>query len=165
MSVPIPTTRMITGRELERVEQAVNCPQFGNNSYGEWGLFPLSQRVIIKRMVFTIKELDKLLTDKLKAETITKAEVESLKIANEHLTTFNVEVQAEIERLQGYNENLWAANTTLSNEILEAKAEAIKEFAERLKEYGTLPDLPWDVWKIFADFIDNLVKEMVGDDK
>ena len=42
--------------------------------------------------------------------------------------------KAEIERLQGYNENLLTANTALSNEILEVKTEAIKEFAERLKE-------------------------------
>lgn len=36
----------------------------------------------------------------------------------------------EIERLRGYNENLLKANTALSNEILDIKAAAIKEFAE-----------------------------------
>ena len=42
--------------------------------------------------------------------------------------------KAEIERLQGYNDNLLTANTALSNEILDIKFETIKEFAERLKE-------------------------------
>lgn len=49
--------------------------------------------------------------------------------------------RAEIENLEkqmgwltGYNKNLMDANTALSEEILEAKAEAYKEFAERLKK-------------------------------
>lgn len=73
--------------------------------------------------------------------------------------------QAEIERLQDFNENLQTGNTALSNEILEIKSEAIKEFAERLKgrltgigrstiygnfEYGTIKSYE----------IDDLVKEM-----
>ena len=41
-------------------------------------------------------------------------------------------LEAEIERLKDYNENLLTANTALSNEILDIKTEAIKEFAERL---------------------------------
>lgn len=48
------------------------------------------------------------------------------------------EQKAEIERLKDYNENLQTANTHLSNTLLDevktAKAEAVKEFAERLKE-------------------------------
>ena len=42
--------------------------------------------------------------------------------------------KAEIERLQGYNENLLTANTALSNEILEIQSEAIKEYAEKLRK-------------------------------
>ncbi len=45
--------------------------------------------------------------------------------------------KAEIERLESYNENLLAANVGLScgllDEIKTARAEAIKEFAEKLK--------------------------------
>ena len=73
--------------------------------------------------------------------------------------------QAEIERLKGYNENLQTANVALSNEILDIKTEAIKEFAERLKEkslvltggvtlYGKI---------VTVSKIDNLVKEMTED--
>ena len=61
--------------------------------------------------------------------------------------------KAEIERLKDYNENLLSANTALSNEILEIRTEAIKEFAERLKK--AFPSI--------AGAIDYIKKEMVGD--
>lgn len=42
--------------------------------------------------------------------------------------------KAENDKLKEYNDNLLAANTALSNEILEAKAEAVKEFAEKFEK-------------------------------
>lgn len=46
--------------------------------------------------------------------------------------------KAEIERLEAYNANLEAANSHITNtlwdEVVKAKTEAIKEFAERLKQ-------------------------------
>lgn len=69
--------------------------------------------------------------------------------------------QAAIERLTDYNENLQTANTALSNEILEAKSEAVREFAERLKDKSLTK---WDYHDaVDIEEIDNLVKEMVGD--
>jgi hypothetical protein len=74
--------------------------------------------------------------------------------------------QAEIERLQGYNENLQTANVALSNEILDIKAEAIKEFAERLnsrtRQMTEYDEGGWDCTRYAIDDegIDNLVKEM-----
>ena len=65
--------------------------------------------------------------------------------------------QTEIERLKGYNENSQAANITLSNEIIEIKAEAVKEFAKRLK-----CGVPQETGVIRCADVDNLVKEMVG---
>lgn len=44
------------------------------------------------------------------------------------------ELEAETERLKDYNENLLTANTALSNEILDIKSEARKEFAESFKD-------------------------------
>lgn len=76
------------------------------------------------------------------------------------LKTFINSQQAEIERLTEYNENLQTANTALSNEILEAKLEAVREFAERLKETKFKHD---NDYIIYAENIDVLVKEMVGD--
>ena len=89
--------------------------------------------------------------------------------------------RAEIERLTGYNENLRAANSDITNklwdEVEEAKTEAIKEFAERLKETPmrfrvdhTIDCFKMPVSKmvLFIDDndIDNLVKEMTeGEDE
>ena len=75
--------------------------------------------------------------------------------------------RAEIERLKGYVTPV----VQLVNEydIMVAKAEAIKEFAERLKEKSSKISLVYsgDVVKtdytINGAYLDNLVKEMVGD--
>lgn len=71
--------------------------------------------------------------------------------------------QAEIERLNKQNETLHkrylnkhTAYCELEEELEETKSEAIKEFAERLKNlirFSNQPD---------RHYIDNLVKEMVG---
>lgn len=58
----------------------------------------------------------------------------------------------EIERLKDYNENLQTANTALSNEILEIKSKAIKEFAEELKNCFAISGDYLDIINI----IDNL---------
>lgn len=50
----------------------------------------------------------------------------------------------------------------LINKITKAKSEAIKEFAERLKEKA--PNIIEERFHILRNEIDNLVKEMVGDD-
>ena len=70
---------------------------------------------------------------------------------------------AEIERLTDSLNATIAGQETLQRYIAIAKANAIKEFAERLKEES------WQGrWEIIAhvdvDEIDNLVKEMVGDE-
>lgn len=55
------------------------------------------------------------------------------KVISENILDLINRQKAEIERLKDYNENLQTANTALSNEILDIKSEAIREFAERLK--------------------------------
>ena len=62
--------------------------------------------------------------------------------------------KAEIERLE-YKQNKEYA--IISSVISQAKAEAVKEFAERLK-----PKLGFGNYMSYAE-LDNLVKEMVGD--
>lgn len=63
--------------------------------------------------------------------------------------------QAEIERLKNNNK-------AIMQTIADVRTEAIKEFAERLKEsnHGTLSYCTG--WVDFDD-IDNIVKEMVGE--
>ena len=68
--------------------------------------------------------------------------------------------KTEVERLEAYNENLQTANVALSNELLDAKPEAIKEFAERLKEKAKMPLGTLYGQMVYAKDIDELVKEM-----
>ena len=74
--------------------------------------------------------------------------------------------KVEIERLQGKTDIERIRELTrvvYDKEIAEAKAEAIKEFAERLKQCTLYVDGEGDLYKINSDAIDNLVKEMVGE--
>ena len=65
--------------------------------------------------------------------------------------------KAEIERLMPFG-----CQVEVSKKIeKEIKSEAIKEFAERLKNEATVDDD--SIWWIAGVDIDNLVKEMVGD--
>lgn len=40
----------------EKIREAISCPQFGDNYYGEWGALRLDQRKLIKRL---LDELDR----------------------------------------------------------------------------------------------------------
>ena len=90
--------------------------------------------------------------------------------------------KAEIERLEKENRDIvYAYNIHITKPINHIKAEAVKEFAERLKErflsleYGanttrkTLPiafvkdQIKWIMHEVSVETIDNLVKEMVGE--
>ena len=68
--------------------------------------------------------------------------------------------QAEIERLR---EN----NKSIMQTIADVHTETIKEFIERLKESAFKTRMLYSsiVYELRKDDIDNLVKEMVGDDK
>jgi hypothetical protein len=71
--------------------------------------------------------------------------------------------QAEIEKLHKEVE-YWEVETKEARaEIDQAVKEAIKEFAERLKEYTYDGGPHPTVWDKFAYAVDNLVEEMVGD--
>lgn len=72
--------------------------------------------------------------------------------------------KAEIERLNKKVEELSdVLSDTIKIRYAEAKAEAYKEFAEYLKEkwsnnYYDSPDVDFD------EFVDNLLKEMLGEE-
>jgi hypothetical protein len=75
--------------------------------------------------------------------------------------------KAEIERLQNkldtVKQKVLETIPLVKDDIKTAKAEAIKEFAERLREYVG-DDLYFEEeTEFFKEYIDNLVKEMVGD--
>ena len=86
--------------------------------------------------------------------------------------------QAEIERLKAENEkakNYLAkcfdkyektkiAKESLENTVYTARAEAIKEFAERLKD-DMVPNIDDSYIESFVEeYIDNLVKEIIGEE-
>ena len=76
--------------------------------------------------------------------------------------------KAEIERLTDEKENLRCVIEDLSNNTEYAKAEAVKDFAEMLKEFYTDEDITDDMHcpiGVIKANIDNLVKEMVGECK
>ena len=105
-----------------------------------------------------------------------QAEIEELKIINEHLATFNIENEAEIKRLKAEEEKypfkcVMPFNSMVCSKSIEdydrlvgdIGADAIKEFAERLKSYLLLYK-PNQMSVISLENIDNLVKEMVGEE-
>lgn len=67
--------------------------------------------------------------------------------------------KAEIKNLNDYNENLVTANTALSNEILEIKSEAIKEFSRKLKKECHLTDKYGKI--VMLSMINKIGREMV----
>lgn len=121
------------------------------------------------------KEIIRMPDEKLTDEEIIKRLERCVKRGNRNYDTDIVfdlinRQKAEIERLKG---------STIVNNIMEgqrikreAKAEAYKEFAERLKNkiktecnpYGA-PTFDYDTSIKILNFIDNLVKEMVGEEE
>ena len=71
--------------------------------------------------------------------------------------------KAEIERLQKHIQEGIDLAKQIPEMVALAQAEAIKEIGERLKAEACLSEYPWDDERIYLSQIDNLVKEMVGD--
>lgn len=111
--------------------------------------------------------IDAVLLGSVDLITRKQAEIENLTVENQSLRgaanslkMHYEEAQAEIVRLNEYNENLKTANTALSNEILDIKSAAVKEFAEQIFEL-----FPADksVTYISRVTIKHILKEMVGE--
>ena len=83
------------------------------------------------------------------------------KLFNEILVLINSQ-KAEIEKLKEKNESLDTLVLSYGDYVTKARAEAIKEFAERLKaekfKYSPFGEL------VYVKDIDKLVKQMVGED-
>lgn len=119
--------------------------------------------------------MEKLSADALDLITRQQAEIENLKVENQSLRgaahslkMHYEEAQSEINKLNAENMLTMSERNAFRNSFYElskqlktAKSEAVKEYAEKLKgktfthkNFGKL---------IFADDIDDLVKEMVGE--
>lgn len=104
----------------------------------------------LKKRHFGTNDTDKKLTD------------EEIISSNAALDLINRQ-KAEIERLEKVLNGRDQLVNALNKCYKQAKSEAVKEFAEKLKEewfnnYYNSPDVDFD------EFVDNLLKEMVGED-
>lgn len=112
---------------------------------------------LIKRQKTEIERLQSMNQAKLDC-------IHDLQSENEELTNEVDSLKKQMEWLTGYNQNLMSANTALSEEIFIAKAEAYKEFAERLKSYLLLKK-KGEMSVISFENVDTLLKEMVGEEE
>ena len=102
----------------------------------------------------------RLLTNALDLIKRKDEQIESLIAGQETLQKYIAEKDTEIEKLQKENTELDGANILLTVTLQNAKSEAVKEFAERLKEKAKANE--WNGTICGLD-IDNLVEEMVGE--
>ena len=86
----------------------------------------------------------------------------SLALYNDTIDLINRQ-QAEIDRLTNYNRCIDAQCRDLLDKEEKAKAKAIKEFAEKLKDVFVTIDGTFECWEI-EEHIDNIVEEMAGAD-
>lgn len=120
------------------------------NGMINWEINSDGARKIYETVISTLDLIDRL-----------KAEIEALDFLIKESNKLVERQDKAINRLQADNSSMQSTLAKMSMGVEEAKAEAIKEFAERLKKekfthtnFGEL---------VYVEDIDNLVKEMVGD--
>lgn len=110
---------------------------------------------------------DQLISDAKNLINRQKAKIEALEMDNAQLQSDNFKanmncehLQAEIERLKGWDR--WIVSESHAPIIKKARAEAIKEFAERLEEYSyeSMGNYGIRHMVVSVKDIDNIVKEM-----
>ena len=77
----------------EKIRKAIECPQFGNTDYGEWGALRLDQRKYIKRLLDDLDGADAYVLQlykenqqlKEQLEASEKARKEAIKYCNEFI--------------------------------------------------------------------------------
>ena len=138
----------MTNKELNEIRAKISCPDLGDDHYGEWGILTRNQRFTIKRMLDYIDIQGEYIIRK-------EAEIEELEYKLGCLLC-----HATGGKLSKHTYPLNTMYSAVNDEVQdccdEAAAEAIKEFAERLKPFADADDV--DTHNI----IDNLVKEMEG---
>ena len=108
----------------EKIRKAIECPQFGNTNYGEWGALRLDQRKYIKRLLDELDGADAYVLQLYKENQQLK---EQLNKKYENVGTLTSEILYE------ENTKLVQENKQLK-EQLEASEKARKEAIELIKE-------------------------------
>ena len=108
----------------ERIRKAIECPQFGDETYGEWGALNLEQRKFIKRLLDELDRAD----NYIKKVYLENQELkEQLLVAQTNEETFRLEME-DITRALGLAED------TLFDDV-KAYARSLKDNWNKLKEW------------------------------
>ena len=86
----------------ERIRKAIECPQFGDETYGEWGALNLEQRKFIKRLLDELDRAD----NYIKKVYLENQELkEQLLVTQTNEETFRLEME-DITRILGLDEDI-----------------------------------------------------------
>ena len=138
------------GSELKEIREKISCPQLGDNHYGEWGILTLHQRLTIKRMLDYIDAQEK---------RIRSLQAENERLKEEICIQHKIidERRAEVLRHD-------RCIRTLHEKLETAKAEAYKEFAERLDNETFGVYYASSLYHVVdIDDVKEILKELVGD--
>ena len=102
----------------EKIRKAIECPQFGYATYGEWGALTLKQRTYIKRLLDELDSADnyiknvylenqKLQTEKEQSNSLVNSCQEEIRRLKKQLEEWNHHLKCSKEMLdiQGHNGN------------------------------------------------------------
>lgn len=145
---------IIKAMECCNTQNCADCPLYNGNSFSE------------KCKAICFKEMTSLINRQQAEVERLRKEVNLVSIQFQDLQERYEEEQAEIERLKSMNQSKLDMLHDIRAELETAKAEAIKEFAERLKNdlFYKCGDLNYTETCDTRRLIDNIVKEMVGED-
>ena len=73
----------------EKIRKAIECPQFGNTNYGEWGALRLDQRKYIKRLLDELDGADAHILQLYKEIERLKEELYSTNMTEEEMFEFD----------------------------------------------------------------------------
>lgn len=107
----------------ERIRKAIECPQFGDETYGEWGALNLEQRKFIKRLLDELDRADNYLK-KVYLENIKLKE--QLLVAKTNEETFRLEME-DITKTLGLDED------TIFDDV-KAYARSLKDNWNKIKQ-------------------------------
>ena len=84
----------------EKIRKAIECPQFGNNSYGEWGALIYDRRVLIKRLLDDLDSADgyilKMQKEKQELIEYLKEQINECKLTGNDEDYIKIDVYEEI---------------------------------------------------------------------
>ena len=155
----------------ERIRKAIECPQFGDETYGEWGVLNLEQRKFIKRLLDELDRADNYIKQVYLENQELKKQLEELEKEN-----FNLRENIYINKIsfssEGKNIKELIGMPTYEDLINQQK-EFIEYLEDLIKQNETVVEvskygLPKNCSKLLIDFYKEILqkyKEIIGDVK